>query len=39
VFEQVAGVAPTTTVHLVERAEDDSVQTANLDCFQPACSA
>jgi len=39
VFEQVSCVAPTTTVHLVERAKDDLVQTANLDCFQLACSA
>ena len=38
-IEQISGVAPTPTVHLVERAPNNPVQTPDLDSFQPACSA
>ena len=39
VIEQISGVAPTPTIHLVERAPNNPVQTPDLDSFQPACSA
>ncbi|GIT01219.1 MAG: hypothetical protein CM1200mP26_29310 [Acidimicrobiales bacterium] len=32
---QISGVAPTPTVHLVERAPNNPVQTPDLDSFQP----